>query len=68
MCKARKFDLIRGGPETLQRTRYFFTEYNNNELYEGQVNLKTLLRELPDFEVLARYMDDVFLRNKMKGM
>jgi FkbM family methyltransferase len=63
-----KIDLIRGARETLQRTRYFFTEYNNQELYKGQIRLNPLLRELPHFEVVTRYSDDVFLRNKMKGL
>ena len=57
-------DLITGARETLRRTRYFFTEYNNQELYAGQAQLSTLLDMLPDFEVVHRYQDDVLLRNK----
>jgi len=57
-------DLIKGGLHTLERTRYFYTEYSNQELYEGQVNLKALLRMLPDFKVIRRYRDDVLLGNR----
>ena len=33
-------------------------------MYEGQVQLSALLAELPDFEIVTRYADDVFLKNK----
>lgn len=58
-------DLIAGGNETLQQTRYFYTEYSNTELYEGQLNLKELLSRLPDFEVQYRYEKDVLLKNSL---
>jgi FkbM family methyltransferase len=57
-------DLIAGGRKTLAKTRYFYTEYSNRELYEGQLNLAAILRLLPDFEVIRRYKGDVLLRNK----
>jgi FkbM family methyltransferase len=60
-----EIDLINGGRHTLSRTRYFYTEYSDRELYEGQVDLKALLRVLPDFEVVRRYRDDVLLRNRL---
>ena len=56
-------DLIKGAGETLARTRYFYTEYSNKELYRGQINLRGLLNLLPNFEVLYRYDNDVLLRN-----
>lgn len=65
-------DLILGGRETLKRTRFFYTEYSNRELYEGQADLRQLLRMLPEFEVVHRYQGevhqyqgDVLLRNKL---
>lgn len=58
-------DLIRGAEKTLSRTRYLYTEYSNNEYYEGQVNLRQLLRLLPSFEVVNRYTSDVLLRNTL---
>jgi len=64
-------DLVEGGRATLARTHYFYTEYSNRELYEGQANLPRLLRMLPDFELVHRYrgevhqyQGDVLLRNK----
>lgn len=56
-------DLIRGGAAALARTRYFYTEYSDRELYEGQLGLTSLLLQLPDFEVVHRFDDDVLLRN-----
>jgi FkbM family methyltransferase len=57
-------DVIAGAPNILQDTRFLYTEYSNNELYEGQLSLKSLLARLPSFEVVARYPGDVLLRNK----
>lgn len=57
-------DLIEGGKESLHKTRYFYTEYSNLELYEGQVNLRVMLKLLPDFKVLYRFRSDVLLKNK----
>ena len=56
-------DLVRGGPETLARTRFLFTEYCNVEMYEGQPSLQAILGMLPGFEVVRRFPDDVLLRN-----
>lgn len=61
-------NLIKGAKEALKCTRYFYTEYNNWELYEGQGNLKQLMSLLPDFEVLHRYESDVLFRNKNISM
>jgi 2-O-methyltransferase len=60
-------DLIRGGRETLARTRYVYTEYNNDEVYKGEPNLETLLDMLPGFSLLRRYRDDVLLKNTAFG-
>jgi len=56
-------DLISGGHETLARTRYLYTEYSNDEWYEGQPTLAQLMEMLPNFTVLKRYKDDVLLKN-----
>ncbi len=57
-------DLIRGGREALSHTRYFYTEYNDNEMYEGQLPLRKILRLIPSYKVLHRYKDDVLLKNE----
>lgn len=56
-------DLIRGGRESLARTRFLYMEYSDHELYEGQPSLRTLLSLLPDFKVLHRFSGDVLLAN-----
>jgi len=56
-------DLIAGGRETLAATRYFYTEYSNDEWYEGQPNLEQLLDMLPGFAIQTRYAMNVLLRN-----
>ncbi len=57
-------NLIRGAAEALRRTRFFYTEYSDRELYEGQIGLGQIQELLPDFEVLHRYSNDVLLRNR----
>jgi FkbM family methyltransferase len=60
-------DLIAGGAQALARTRLLYTEYNEVEMYEGQLDLRRLLALLPDFEVVARYPEDVLLTNRRPG-
>ena len=57
-------NLIKGGERALRRTRYFYTEYSDRELYEGQISLCEIRALLPDFEVLYRFENDVLLRNR----
>ena len=49
---------------TLQRTRYLYTEYSGDELYEGQATLAEILALLPDFRVLELWPEDVLLENR----
>jgi FkbM family methyltransferase len=56
-------DLIAGATETLNETRYFYTEYSNSEMYEGQVTLWQLQSLLPGFAVVKVFNEDVLLRN-----
>jgi 2-O-methyltransferase len=57
-------NLIKGGAEALRRTHYFYTEYSDQELYEGQISLGEIRALLPDFELLYRFENDVLLRNR----
>lgn len=57
-------DMIRGGQRCLARTRYLYTEYSDDELYENQATLKEILEMLPDFRVLELWPDDVLLENR----
>lgn len=58
-------DLVLGGQEVLKRTKYFYTEYDDHELYEGQSTLEKLRWLLPlEFELLRLYPHDVLFYNK----
>lgn len=58
-------DLIRGAPETMRKTRFFYTEYSDEELYEGGVaSLQDIADLLPDFELVYRYPTNALFRNK----
>lgn len=61
-------DLIQGGKKALFKTRYFYTEFGDQELYEGQISLREILKLLPDYKVLYRFStSDVLLKNKRRG-
>jgi len=57
-------EMIRGGERTLRNTRYLFTEYSDDELYEGQASLPEIMNMLPDFRVIELWADDVLLENR----
>jgi hypothetical protein len=57
--------VIRGGLETLSgKVRYLFTEYADDEQYEGQPSLRTILSLLPCFDIIRNDGRDVLLKNK----
>lgn len=53
-----------GATETLKRTKYLFTEYANEELYEGEKDLSTLHAMLgPEWRIAQLFPTDVlFIR------
>jgi FkbM family methyltransferase len=57
-------DLVAGGRETLAQTRYLYTEYSDEECYEGQPTLARLVDMLPNFSILRRYRWDVLFENQ----
>lgn len=61
--------LIQGGLETLARTKFFYTEFSDKEMYTGQPDLEGILKLLPTFEVVALYgRTNVLLRQtQLKG-
>ena len=56
-------EMIRGGRQTLEHTRYVYTEYSDDELYENQATLTEILELLPDFRVVELWPEDVLLEN-----
>lgn len=57
-------EMVRGGLDLLRRTRYLYTEYSDDELYEGQSTLADILAMLPDYRVVEMWPDDVLLENR----
>jgi FkbM family methyltransferase len=57
-------EMIRGGLDLLRRTRYLYTEYSDDEMYEGQPTLADILTMLPDYRVVELWPDDVLLENR----
>jgi FkbM family methyltransferase len=57
-------DLVEGATRVLQASRYFYTEYSNDEWYEGQITLAGLLGKLPDFDLVRRYPMDALFENR----
>jgi FkbM family methyltransferase len=57
-------DLVEGAAQFLKSSRYFYTEYSNDEWYEGQITLADLLAKLPDFDLVRRYPMDALFKNK----
>jgi FkbM family methyltransferase len=57
-------DLIDGGARFLRATRFFYTEYTNDEWFEGQITLAGIAERLPDFELVMRYPMDALFRNR----
>lgn len=56
-------DLIEGAARLLKSVRYFYTEYSNDEWYEGQITLAALADRLPNFSLVRRYQTDVLFKN-----
>lgn len=55
-----------GGPETLKRTKYLYTEYSNYQLYEKQLNLQSILKLVGShWQVVYDYGGDVLLKNTL---
>jgi 2-O-methyltransferase len=57
-------DLVEGAARFLRSSRYFYTEYSNDEWYEGQITLAGLLEKLPDFDLVMRYPMDALFQNR----
>jgi len=50
--------VFQGAINTLQRTRYLYTEYYDRPMYEGQKNLEEIRQMLPNFDVVALFARD----------
>lgn len=57
-------NMILGGKDILKHTKYLYTEFSNDEMYEGQINVQKILELLPDFYIMGYYADNILLCNK----
>jgi len=48
-------DLIAGGQWALAHTNYFYTEYCDGELYDGELTLAGIASRLPDFKLIENW-------------
>lgn len=54
-------EILRGMKNMLHRVRLIYTEFSDEEMYEGQPTLARLLALAPGFRVVERFKDDVLL-------
>jgi len=57
-------DLIAGGQLALARTTYFYTEFDNREMYEGQWRLGQIHRHLPHHDIAQKWRKDVLFARR----
>jgi len=55
--------LIKGATQALSKTKYFYTEFYDREMYAGQSNLKGLIRLLPEFKLVCLFGNNVLFKN-----
>lgn len=58
-----EIDMIKGGVITFDSVKYLYTEYNNSELYEGEIGLNGICELLKGFSIIEDYGGDVILKN-----
>lgn len=58
-------DLILGAQKTLKNTRHFYTEFSDDEWYEGQINFEILNALMTNlgFKVMHKFKNDVLFVN-----
>lgn len=58
-------DMIEGGSSVLKNTRFLYTEYSNQEFYEGQISLDTMCDALEklDFRLIRLFSWDALFSN-----
>ena len=56
-------NLIKGALKTLSHTKYFYTEYEDGEFYEGQITLQQIKTLLPKFKAIGYFQNNVLFKN-----
>jgi 2-O-methyltransferase len=62
-CQGAEDLVLSGGQEILQKTKYIYTEFCNEELYEGEPNLDQILKLLPNWSIMFYEGENVLLKN-----
>lgn len=57
-------DLILGAQDTLAKTDYFYTEFSNDEWYEGQINFQLLSSLLSGFSLVHQFRNDALFTRR----
>jgi len=58
-------EMILGAIDTLQnKTRFFYTECFDTELWKDQVNKKWILETLDNFDFISQHHHNILLKNK----
>jgi 2-O-methyltransferase len=56
--------VLAGGDRALTNTHFFYTEYYENEMYEGQINVQTIHDRLPGrWRIVDRWPHDILFEN-----
>lgn len=57
-------EVIKGGIKTLkEKVEYFYTEFGNDQFYEGAPKLEEILELLPTFKMIGIFNGNVLLKN-----
>ena len=56
-------ELLKGAQDALAHTRYFYTEYTDLEMYDGEITLAEIKKLLPGFTMVQCWPRDVLFRN-----
>lgn len=66
-AQGSELNIIKGGKEVLNNTRYLYTEYYNDEIYEGQPDIDDIAKELGDeWEIHTRWNNDVLFQHNTR--
>tara|TARA_R110001599_G_scaffold162606_6_gene351929 strand:+ start:1894 stop:3255 length:1362 start_codon:yes stop_codon:yes gene_type:complete len=58
-----EMDFLIGAKNILKKTKYLYIEYSDEQLYEGQPNLKQIQDFLPEWSIVEDLKTDVLLKN-----
>lgn len=59
-------ELIAGGQQVLKKTKYFYTEYYNDQVYDGQINADRIQKLLPGtWTIIHKWGSDILFQNNL---